>query len=429
MSPTPLQAPGTAREQVAEVVIVGGGIAGSALATLLARGGVDVLVLERQVVYEDRVRGEYCAPWGVAEAHRLGLTDAILADSTRAMVVPRFAYYDEDIPIDKAEAAAVDTSTLLPGVPGAVNLGHPETCAALAHAAARAGARMIRGITELRVHPSTGNRSGPLVEYRLGGSGCTARGRLVVGADGRNSTVRRCLGIELHGDEARMMAAGILVKTPADCPEDVFFHAVAGRTHPLAFPQQHGLSRVYVEYPVEDHHRYTGPDRVATLLAGFDHACIPQGAAFATARAVRPIASFPWNSTWAQTVRAPGVVLLGDAGGYNNPTIGQGLSLSLRDAGVLAETILADRVWSLDAFAGYETQRSTRYARARATELLLSELFAVGPQAQARRRRVLPAMKDDPELSLPAAACLVGFDTLPDWVFTDEMHARVLAAA
>lgn len=33
---------------MSEVVIVGGGIAGSSLAVLLARGGVDVTVLERK---------------------------------------------------------------------------------------------------------------------------------------------------------------------------------------------------------------------------------------------------------------------------------------------------------------------------------------------------------------------------------------------
>ncbi|MGQ0465352.1 MAG: FAD-dependent oxidoreductase [Sporichthyaceae bacterium] len=413
----------------AEVVVVGGGIAGSALATLLARGGLDVLVLERQAVYEDRVRGEFCAPWGVAEAQRLGLAAAMFADSTRAMVVPRFAYYDEDLSIEQAEAAAIDTSALLPGVTGTVNLGHPETCAALLQSASRAGARIVRGVRELTVQHSGDNRSGPSVEYRLGETVHTAHARFVVGADGRNSTVRRCLGIALHGDEARAMAAGILVETPPEWPRDTCFHAVAGRAHVLAFPQEQGLSRLYVEYPVEDHHRYLGATRTAALLAAFDHPAIPLGRAFAASRAVRPTASFPWNCTWTQTVRAPGVVLLGDAGGYNNPTIGQGLSLSLRDAGVLAETLLASPDWSVNALGGYEDQRTVRYARARASALLLSALYSVGTEARARRRRVLPAMQSNPELALPAAALFVGFDEVPEWAFTAAMRDRVLAAA
>ena len=56
-----------------DVVIVGGGIAGSALATVLARHGVSVVLLEQQRTYADRVRGEYLAEWGVEIAQRLVL--------------------------------------------------------------------------------------------------------------------------------------------------------------------------------------------------------------------------------------------------------------------------------------------------------------------------------------------------------------------
>jgi menaquinone-9 beta-reductase len=51
-----------------EVVIIGRGITGDALATVLARAGKSVLILERTRVYRDRVRGEGFQPWGVAEA-------------------------------------------------------------------------------------------------------------------------------------------------------------------------------------------------------------------------------------------------------------------------------------------------------------------------------------------------------------------------
>jgi choline dehydrogenase-like flavoprotein len=42
-----------------EIVIVGGGIAGSALATVLARAGLSIVVLERELAHIDQVRGEY----------------------------------------------------------------------------------------------------------------------------------------------------------------------------------------------------------------------------------------------------------------------------------------------------------------------------------------------------------------------------------
>jgi flavin-dependent dehydrogenase len=46
-----------------DVVVVGGGIAGSALATVLARDGYEVLVLERQTTYRDKV-GARCSAAG-----------------------------------------------------------------------------------------------------------------------------------------------------------------------------------------------------------------------------------------------------------------------------------------------------------------------------------------------------------------------------
>ncbi|HEY1297819.1 MAG TPA: FAD-dependent oxidoreductase [Chloroflexota bacterium] len=55
-----------------DLIVVGGGIAGSALATVMARSGARVAVLERQSVYRDHVRGEYMQPWGVADAQHLG---------------------------------------------------------------------------------------------------------------------------------------------------------------------------------------------------------------------------------------------------------------------------------------------------------------------------------------------------------------------
>lgn len=52
-------------KRVCDLVIVGGGIAGSSLAIVMARLGFDVVVLEKERQFRDRVRGEVIYPWGV----------------------------------------------------------------------------------------------------------------------------------------------------------------------------------------------------------------------------------------------------------------------------------------------------------------------------------------------------------------------------
>ena len=50
-----------------DIITVGGGLGGAALAKSMAEHGVRVLVVEREKRLKDRIRGELMSPWGVAE--------------------------------------------------------------------------------------------------------------------------------------------------------------------------------------------------------------------------------------------------------------------------------------------------------------------------------------------------------------------------
>ncbi|MCD6030203.1 MAG: FAD-binding monooxygenase [Thermomicrobiales bacterium] len=68
---------------VFDVIVVGGGIAGSSLGAALAQAGLAVLVVEREARFRDRVRGDSVFPWGVVEMTRLGLADLLPASDAR----------------------------------------------------------------------------------------------------------------------------------------------------------------------------------------------------------------------------------------------------------------------------------------------------------------------------------------------------------
>lgn len=80
----------------AGVVIVGAGIAGASLAAALARSGSDVTILEAAIQYRDRVRGESLLAWGVREARRLGVEQALLAAG--AHLTAKWVRYSPEVP-------------------------------------------------------------------------------------------------------------------------------------------------------------------------------------------------------------------------------------------------------------------------------------------------------------------------------------------
>src|SRR5882724_4804414 len=74
-----------------DIITVGGGLGGSSLAKAMAEHGARVLVVEREKQFKDRIRGEFLAPWGVAETQALGLYE--LLRNTCAGESPRFGFY------------------------------------------------------------------------------------------------------------------------------------------------------------------------------------------------------------------------------------------------------------------------------------------------------------------------------------------------
>jgi len=61
-----------------DLVVTGGGLAGSSLGIALAEQGARVLIVEKEGTFKDRVRGEGMLPWGAAEAKTLGIYQPLI---------------------------------------------------------------------------------------------------------------------------------------------------------------------------------------------------------------------------------------------------------------------------------------------------------------------------------------------------------------
>jgi 2-polyprenyl-6-methoxyphenol hydroxylase-like FAD-dependent oxidoreductase len=407
-----------------DVAIVGGGIGGGALATVLAREGLSVLVLEKSTIYRDHVRGEWLAPWGVVELGRLGLYDTVRAAGGHHL--SQHWTCDEDIAPNDALATPLDLTALVPDVAGPLCIGHPRLCQLLIETAADAGATVRRGVTDVRIAPG----ATPAITYHDVQAQRHVTCRLVVGADGRGSQVRRDAGIALHRDPTHHLFAGMLVEGADGWPADTQVIGAENDVHYLAFPQGGGRVRLYLGYSSDQPRRLAGPGGPQAFLAAFRLQSVPGSEHLANARPAGPCNSYPNEDTWTDTPYADGVVLIGDAAGSNDPIIGQGLSITLRDVRQVRDALLGTRDWSGDAFLAYTAERAERMRRLRFTASLISTFEnEFGPAARERRRRARERQMQDPSLLLPLMAALIGPDNIPAETFEQQTRERLFRPA
>jgi 2-polyprenyl-6-methoxyphenol hydroxylase-like FAD-dependent oxidoreductase len=403
---------------VTDVVVVGGGIGGASLAYGLAQAGKGVTVLEASTRYSDRVRGESMQAWGVAEARRLGVEQVLL--DAGAHVSPLWKQYAEGV----GEAGDIPMSMMVPDIPGCLNLRHPDACQALVDAAAAAGAEVIRGVRDVNLAPGGVSYATDQVHE--------LHADLVVGADGRNSAIRRQVGIELEHQEATSYIAGLLLDGldgAAGMPDGFDMMATEGDRFLLVFHQGHGRARVYICVGLSGQHRFSGPGGINAFLAATPMSCFPWSESFTSAVPAGPCATYPGDDTWTAEPYAEGVVLIGDAAGYNDPVIGQGLSIAVRDARTVRDLIL-DGAHEPADFAPYGEERLGRMARLRlAADVLAAAVAEDAPNRSARRALYgLAIATMDPEIFPVLLAAFTGPETVPDELVNEAIIDRVRAA-
>jgi menaquinone-9 beta-reductase len=364
-----------------DVITVGGGLGGSALAKVLAEHGARVLVVEREGQFKDRVRGEWMAPWGAAEAVKLGIHDLLLKHG--AVEKPYFQF--SGFPVR-------DLKQTTPQQLGSLNLYHPAMQEALIDAARSAGATVWRGATVREIKPG----DPPSVTLDKDGGVQRLTARIIVGADGRSSMCRAGARLKSIRDSRGMLLAGVLFDGVA-VAEDTSVMLVNSEIGQIAyfFPQQGKRVRAYCALPLASGRRLQGSSEVGDFV----RECVRSGApaaAYGDAKAIGPLATFESTANWADQPYRGGIALVGDAAGTSDPVWGQGLSLTLRDARVLSNHLLSSDDWDA-AGRAYASDHQNYFDTMHNVECWSTDLFVrTGKDADAARERAFPLIIADP---------------------------------
>src|SRR5436190_6023962 len=309
-----------------DVVVVGARCAGSPLAAMLAKRGLNVCLLDRARFPSETLSTHVIQPCGVAMLERLGVLEEIFAAG--AAPLTRFTLVAEDARID----AELDGEVERWGVPGLcvrrVTMDH-----LLVQAAAAAGADVRTGVNVTGVLREGDRAAG--VRTELG----EVHADLVVGADGRRSTVARLLeASEYHVVPAGRLFAWAYFEGVTDAEPRLRL----GRLGDLAFlasPADGGLYMAGVCPPLRARRAFLA-QRERSFTAGLQ--AWPELAdLLAGARRVGPIRVMGNWHGFLRRAAGPGWALVGDAGHFKDPTPAQGISDALRHAECLAGVIEA----------------------------------------------------------------------------------------
>jgi ubiquinone biosynthesis UbiH/UbiF/VisC/COQ6 family hydroxylase len=338
-----------------DVVIAGAGLVGLALASALARNGMTVALLDRQqlpqppadsATWDARVYA--ISPGSATFLQRVGAWQALQSDRIAAIESMR---------------VAGDTGATLEF--SAYELGERALAWIVEERALRAallpsvhvpGIEIVTGVTFASLAWSAGEGTLALEDGRQ------FAGRLVIGADGLNSWVRRAAGIVAEPKSYGQQ--GIVANFECElahhgCARQ-WFRDDSGVLAWLPLPGR----RISIVWSSPD----AQAEELLALPADAFTARVAEagGRVLGDLRMITPRAAFPLQSLRLPTSIAHRMALVGDAAHGVHPLAGQGVNLGFGDAQALAD-VLADRGPVGDAGAPILLER---FARRRAEPVL-----------------------------------------------------------
>jgi 2-polyprenyl-6-methoxyphenol hydroxylase-like FAD-dependent oxidoreductase len=313
-----------------DVVVVGGRVAGAAMALWLSRAGVDVVVVDRDEFPSETLSTHMFQAEGVRALADLGVLDEVLA--TGAPWLDQVSLRFDDVvtslgwplePDDKGPALCVRREVL---------------DMILMDAVREAGVAVHTGTKVVDVVKEGGRVKG--VRAVANGRSLTFKARLVIGADGRLSSVARLVGARKYNETVaeRFGYWGYFRNVDWESPATLYMHRWDEETV-VGCPCDSGLFLVSVIPPL-DRVRTFAADAEANFTAHVGQ-CEPIRSLIEAPGVERDgdLRHMANPNGFLREATRPGWVLVGDSGHFKDPTPAQGISDALRQARRLSACI------------------------------------------------------------------------------------------
>jgi flavin-dependent dehydrogenase len=368
-----------------DAVIVGASLAGCATAIMLGRGGASVALVEKRPdpAAFKRTCSHFIQASAVPTLEHLGLLEPMLeAGAVRSPVRAWTRWGWIEAPPGKArEAVNLRRELLDPMVRemAAATPGVELMLGQAAHGLLRREDGAVRGV---------------LVKDRRGGE-ATLGGRLVVGADGRDSRLAELARVRTRTSPHGRFAYGAYFEGPPPAPGGASTIWMLDPQWAAAFPTDGGLV-FYAAMPTKERLPEFKRDPEGALTSFV--ADIPDAPPILVSRRVGPVTGKIEMPNKARAPIAPGLALVGDAALAVDPLFGVGCGWALQSAEWLATEVISALRGEEPLGDGLARYRQRHRDELRGHALQVNEQ-ATGRRQNAGERILFAAAARDPKVA------------------------------
>ena len=318
---------------MAQVAIVGAGIAGATLAYLLVRQGIEVALIEAASSFDRVFRGEGLMPSGLYALEQMGLLDLLQQIPNRQIRTWEFVVDDRTVlRVNEPEALGVYRPTIIP---------QPLFLQEVVTRSQRYPSfQFIQGtVQDLQ---RWGDRISGVV-IKQAGQQITLPASLVVGADGRGSTVRRLADLPLKKLDYDTDVLWLRLSAPLpEANRSTFYGFIRGTESLGAYTAWDDSLKFAYILPQENSRRRTIDWKTIDWASRIADILPPDFAEHVRSNAAKLEPPMLLNVMLGRCLQwqRSGVLLLGDAAHPMAPIRAQGINLALRDAIVAANHLI-----------------------------------------------------------------------------------------